>query len=83
MAYLDPKTYFPSIQDLAYRGCDIYWDGYTVMKNCGNFIQLMFPSSAKKGHDTYELYLDSAGKLVKVIGHSGNAGFTGTKTYEK
>ena len=40
---------------------------------------MMFPSSATKGHDTYDIYLDSNGKLIKVEGHRDNAGFVGIK----
>lgn len=81
MAYLDPKNYVPSVKEMVNYGCDIHWDDYTVMKNHGDYIQLMFPSSATKGHDTYDLYLAPNGRLIKIEGHSGNAGFTGTKYY--
>ena len=81
MSYLDPRNYVPSVKEMVNYGCDIHWDGYTVMKNHGDYIQLMFPSSATKGHDTYDLYLDSNGQLIKIEGHSGNAGFTGIKHY--
>lgn len=81
MAYFNPKDYFPTLQEWIRYGCDICWDDYSVMKNHGDYIQLMFPSSASKGHDTYDLYHDSNGKLTKVYGHPGNAGFEGTKYY--
>lgn len=81
MAYFNPKDYFPTLQEWIRYGCDISWDDYSVMKNHGDYIQLMFPSSASKGHDTYDLYIDSNGRLTKVCGHSGNAGFEGTKYY--
>lgn len=50
MAYLDPRNYVPSVKEMVNYGCDIHWDGYTVMKNHGDYIRLMFPSSAAKGH---------------------------------
>lgn len=66
MAYLDPRNYVPSVKEMVNYGCDIHWDGYTVMKNHGDYIRLMFPSSAAKGHDTYDLYLDSNGRLWQL-----------------
>ena len=46
-------------------------------------VQMMFVSSAAKGHDTYDLYFDSEGVLVKVCGHIGNAGFCDTRYITK
>jgi hypothetical protein len=79
VAYFNPKDYFPTLQEWIRYGGDITWDDYSIMKNHGNYIQLMFPSSAPKGHDTYDLYLDEKGRLIKAYGHPGNAGFVGTK----
>ncbi len=79
MAYFDPRKYVVTLQDWINYNGDIQWDGYQVMKNHGNFIELNIPSSSSEGHDTYELYLDDDGRLVKVIGHRHNAGFSGTK----
>ena len=59
----------------------IYAGDDYVMKDHGDYVQLMVPSSAAKGHDTYDLYSDGNGRLTKVVGHSGNAGFTGTKYF--
>ena len=75
----DPRDYKLTFQDWFRHNSDITFDGHTVLKDNGNFVQMMFPSSSPKGHDTYDLYLDNSGKLTKVEGHSGNAGFSGTK----
>lgn len=75
------KNYFPSMQEWVRYGCDIAWDDYTILKNHGDYIEIMFPFSAPKGHDTYDMYFDDSGKLKKVSGHKGNAGFEDTKTY--
>lgn len=79
MGNFDPRGYFPTLQEwLRYNG-DIDWDDYTVLKNHGDYIQIMFHSSSAKGHDTYDLYHDASGVLEKVYGHPGNAGFEGWK----
>ncbi len=77
----DFKNYFPSLQEWMNYGCDIAWDDYTILKNHGDYIQIMFPSSASKGHDTYDMYFSDSGKLKYVSGHKGNAGFEDTKYY--
>ena len=81
MPYLDPRDYFPTLQEWVRYGGDIKWSSYDILKNHGDYIQVMFTSSSHKGHDTYDFYLDSNGKLTKVYGHPGNAGFEGTKYY--
>lgn len=81
MGYFNLKDYFPDLREWVRYGGDISWDDYSIMRNHGNFVQLMFRSSAPKGHDTYDLYLDDNGRLIKVFGHPGNAGFVGTREY--
>lgn len=54
MAYFNPRDYFLTLQEWIRYGCDITWDNYSIMKNHGDYVQLMFPSSAAKGQDTYE-----------------------------
>lgn len=81
MAYFNPRDYFPTLQEWIRYGCDITWDDYSIMKNHGDYVQLMFPSSAAKGHDTYDLYHDDNGRMTKAYGHPGNAGFEGWKYY--
>lgn len=75
------ENYFPTLQEWVRYGGDIAWDKYSIMRNHGNFVQLMFPSSAAKGHDTYDMYFDSDGRLDYVEGHNGNAGFVGRKYF--
>ena len=79
MASFDSRMYFPTLQEWIRYDGDISWDDYTVLKNHGDYVQLMFPSSAVKGHDSYDLYFDSDGRLIKVCGHKGNKGFEDTK----
>ena len=73
MANFNPREYFPTLQEWIRYGGDITWDDYSIMKNHGDRVQLMFPSSAAKGHDTYDLYHDGNGRMTKVFGHPGNA----------
>lgn len=81
MSNFNLRDYFPTLQEMVRYGCDITWDDYTILKNHGNYVQMMFRSSSPKGHDTYDIYLDENGRLIKVDGHNGNAGFEGTKYY--
>lgn len=79
MANFNPREYFPTLQEWIRYGGDITWDDYSIMKNHEDYVQLMFPSSAAKGHDTYDLYHDDNGRMTKVFGHPGNTGFEGWK----
>lgn len=81
MGYFNLENYFPTLQEWIRYDCDITWNDYSIMKNHGNLVQVMFRSSAPKGHDTYDLYSDENGCLSKVFGHPGNAGFEGWKYY--
>lgn len=73
------ENYFPTLQEwVRYEG-DIAWDKYTILKNHGNYVEMMFPSSAPKGHDTYNLYFNDSGVLIMAEGHEGNAGFVGKR----
>jgi len=81
MGYFNAKDYFPTLQEWMRYDHDIAWDGNTIMKNHGDYVQVMFSSSAAKGHDTYDMYHDDRGHLIKVFGHPGNKGFEGWKYY--
>ena len=81
MPYFDPRKYYPTLQEWMRYSGDIAWDECTVLKNHGNYVEIMFPSSAPKGHDSYDLYLDVDGRLIKVCGHAGNVGFSDTKYF--
>ena len=52
-----------------------------IYKDMGKYVQMLVPMKNDKGHDTYEVYFDEAGRVEKVVGHSGNSGFSGTKYY--
>ena len=81
MGKFSVENYFPSLAEWTRYSGNIIWDDYSVLKDHGDYIQIMFRSSASKGHDTYDLYLNDSGKLLKVCGHRGNAGFEDTKYY--
>ena len=53
-----------------------------IYKDMGKYVQMLVPMKNKKGHDTYEIYFDKNGKIEKIIGHSGNSGFSGTKYFK-
>lgn len=72
---------FPDSSGVDSLRMHITWDDYSIMKNHGDYVQLLFPSSAAKGHDTYDLYLNDSGRMTKAYGHPGNAGFEGWKYY--
>lgn len=77
MGRFNVENYFPTLQEWIRYGGGISWDNYSILKDHGDYIQLMFKSSSPKEHDTYDLYLDSSGVLEKVFGHPDNAGFEG------
>lgn len=81
MTKKDIENYSPSVKEWMNYGFDITWDGYTIMKNHGNYIEINFPSSAAKGHDSYNLYFDEKGVLYMADGHKGNAGFVGKRYF--
>lgn len=75
MGSFDPRKYELTFKEWFRYNSDITYDNYSVLKDHGDYVQMMFPSGAKKGHDTYDIYLDSTGRITKVVGHSGNKGF--------
>ena len=52
-----------------------------IYKDMGAYVQMLVPMKNDKGHDTYEVYFGDNGKIEKVIGHSSNSGFSGTKYF--
>lgn len=80
MGKWDLRSYEPTIMDkLKYDV--VKTSDNVVMKDMGDYIEMLIPTSSAKGHDTYNIYLDSNGKIIRIEGHNGNAGFTGTKYY--
>ena len=75
------SKYTLGLEEAAAYGADIVWSNDSVMRGHDGYVQLVVPSSAGKGHDTYDLYYDENGRLTKAYGHSGNAGFEGPKYY--
>ena len=45
----------------------------------GRYVQMLVPMNNDKGHDTYEFWYDSNGRLAKIVGHDTNSGFRGVK----
>ena len=52
-----------------------------IYKDMGEYVQMLVPMNNKKGHDTYEVYYKANGRIDKIVGHSTNSGFTGTKFF--
>lgn len=52
-----------------------------IYKDMGTYVQMLVPMQNDKGHDTYEVYYSSSGKIEKIVGHSTNSGFSGTKYF--
>lgn len=52
-----------------------------IYKDMGEYVQMLVPINNKKGHDTYEVYYKENGKIDRIVGHSTNSGFTGTKHF--
>lgn len=52
-----------------------------ICKDMGGYLQMLVPMKNEKGHDTYDFYFSESGRIEKVVGHSSNTGFTGTKYF--
>ena len=52
-----------------------------IYKDMGRYVQMLVPMKNDKGHDTYEVYFGDDGSIEKIVGHSGNSGFVGTRYY--
>ena len=52
-----------------------------IYKDMGKYLQMLVPMKNEKDHDTYEIYYNEAGKIIRVYGHPGNSGFTGNKYF--
>lgn len=61
MAYFNPRDYFPTLQEWIRYGCDITWDDYSIMKNHGDYVQLMFDVSIR----TVQRWKDMFEEFVK------------------
>ncbi len=80
MGRFDPRTYSVSILDMLKYDAIQDADG-VIIKDLGYCLQMLVPMKNNKGHDTYEVYLRDNGTIEKVVGHSTNSGFTGTKYF--
>ena len=52
-----------------------------IYKDTGRYVQMLVPMRNDKDHDTYEVYFSESGRIEKIIGHSNNSGFTGTRYF--
>lgn len=80
MGYYDVKNAKVSILDILKYDAVQDEDGI-ICKDMGTYVQMLVPMNNAKGHDTYEVYYDSNGRITKIVGHSGNSGFDYTKTF--
>ena len=78
MGYYDVRNAKITILDMLKYDAIQDEDG-VICKDMGKYVQMLVPMDNSKGHDTYDFYYDDNGKLIKIVGHSGNSGFTGTK----
>lgn len=78
MAYYDVRNAKITILDMLKYDAIQDEDG-VIIKDMGEYVQMLVPMKNDKAHDTYEFYYDEDGKLEKIVGHSSNTGFTGTK----
>lgn len=78
--YFNPKEIKLSILDILKYDAVQDLDG-VICKDMGSYVQLLVPMNNSKGHDTYEVYYDEGGKIEKVVGHSSNTGFSGSRYF--
>lgn len=80
MGYYDVRSAKLTILDMLKYDAIQDEDG-VIYKDMGSYVQMLVPMKNNKGHDTYEVYFNSSGRIEKVIGHNGNSGFVGTKYF--
>ena len=80
MGYYDVRNAKISILDMLKYDA-IQDDDGVICKDMGRYVQMLVPMNNAKGHDTYDVYFTTDGRIEKVCGHSGNSGFTDTKYY--
>ncbi len=78
MGYYDVRNAKITILDMLKYDAVQDEDG-VIVKDMGSYLQMLVPMNNSKGHDTYEFYYNSNGRLEKIVGHSSNSGFSGTK----
>ena len=78
MGYYDVHSAKLTILDMLKYDAIQDEDG-VIYKDMGYYVQMIVPMKNDKGHDTYDFYYDDNGNLVKIVGHSSNTGFSGTK----
>ncbi len=78
MGYFDVKNAKLTILDMLKYDA-IQDPSGVIYKDMGRYVQMLVPMKNAKGHDTYEFWYDSSGKLEKIVGHNTNSGFRGTK----
>lgn len=78
MAYYDVRNAKLTVLDMLKYDA-IQDESGVIYKEMGCYVQMLVPMKNDKGHDTYEVYFDEKGRIEKIVGHSGNSGFSGTK----
>lgn len=80
MGYYDVRNAKITLLDMLKYDAIQDEDG-VIYKDMGNYVQMLVPMNNSKGHDTYEVYFSSSGRIEKIVGHWNNSGFTGTKYF--
>lgn len=80
MGYYDVRNAKITLLDMLKYDAIQDEDG-VIYKDMGRYVQMLVPMRNAKGHDTYEVYFDSNDRIEKIVGHSTNSGFTGTKYF--
>ena len=80
MGYYDVKNAKLTILDMLKYDA-IQDESCVIYKDMGRYVQMLVPMKNDKGHDTYEVYFNESGRIEKIVGHSTNSGFAGTKYF--
>ena len=80
MGYYDVRNAKITLLDMLKYDAIQDEDG-VIIKDMGSYVQMLVPMNNSKGHDTYEVYFSSSGRIEKIVGHWNNSGFTGTKYF--
>lgn len=80
--YLDPREHEAVLAELLHHQVLPTLEPKVLMKNMGQYLQIILPVKNPKGHDTFDVYLDENGRMARVEGHRSNSGFVGIRTFE-
>lgn len=79
--YLDPREHETVLMELLNYHIVQTLEPRVILKNMGEYLQIILPMKNRKGHDTFDVYLYENGHMARVEGHKSNSGFAGVRQF--